>query len=101
MRSLDRRSMYSIFAPLDASEPLPGELLQEARRYRLFGGEVPLDENAAGRMELAGLLWLPALGLVLLLSAWANVGALRTVGAVVLLCVLLWRFARSGRHTPL
>jgi hypothetical protein len=97
-RSLDRRSMYSIFAPLDPNEPLPRELLYESqRRYRLFG-EVPPDENAAGRRELAGMLWLPALGLVLLLSAWANLGALRTVGAVTLLLVGFWRFARSGRR---
>lgn len=98
-RSLDRRSMYSIFAPLDPNEPLPRELLFESRRrYRLFGDEVPPDEDAAGRMELAGMLWLPALGLVLLLSAWANMGALRTVGAVVLLLVGFWRFARSGQR---
>src|SRR6202049_3931597 len=98
LRSLDRRSMYSIFAPLDANEPLPRELIDEARRYRLFDGEVRLHEDAAGRRELAGLLWLPALGVVLLLSAWANVGAVRTIAAVALLLVGLWRFARSGGH---
>jgi low temperature requirement protein LtrA len=90
--------MYSIFAPLDPNEPLPRELLHEAPRFRLFGGRVPLNENAAGRKELAGLLWLPALGLVLLLSAWANEGALRTVAAVALLALGLWRFARSGER---
>jgi hypothetical protein len=99
MRSLDRRSMYSIFAPLDANEPLPRELLHEARRFRLFGGEVRLEEDAAGRRELAGILWLPALGLVLLLSAWANLGVTRTVGAVALLVAGLWRFARSGKRS--
>jgi hypothetical protein len=97
-RSLERRSMYSIFAPLDPNEPLPREVRYESqRRYRLFG-EVPPDENAAGRMELAGMLWLPALGLVLLLSAWANAGVLRTLGAVALLFVAFWRFARSGER---
>ena len=98
MRSLDRRSMYSIFAPLDPNEPLPREVLHESPRCRLFGPEVPPDEDAAGRMELAGMLWLPALGLVLLLSAWANAGALRTLGAGVLLFVAFWRFARSGER---
>jgi hypothetical protein len=98
-RSLERKRLYTIFAPLDPNEPLPRELLHEARRrYRLFGDEVPPDEDAAGRRELAGMLWLPALGLVLLLSAWANMGALRTVGAVTLLLVGFWRFARSGRR---
>jgi hypothetical protein len=99
MRSLDRRSMYGIFAPLDADEPLPRELLHEARRFRLFGGEARLEEDAAGRRELAGLLWLPALGVVLLLSAWADLGGTRTVGAVALLLAAFWRFARSGKHS--
>jgi hypothetical protein len=98
MRSLNRRSMYSIFAPLDPNEPLPRELRQESRRFRLFGGEVPLNEDAADRRQLAGLLWLPALGLVLLLCAWADLGVLRTVGAVALLGIGLWRFAESGRR---
>jgi hypothetical protein len=97
-RSLDRKSMYSIFAPLDPNEPLPREILHEAPRFRLFGSAVPPDEDAVGRMELAGMLWLPALGLVLLLSAWANAGAFRTVGAVALLLVAFWRFARSGKR---
>jgi hypothetical protein len=64
----------------------------------LFGGEVPLNEDAADRRQLAGLLWLPGLGLVLLLSAWANEGPLRTVGAVALLGLGLWRFAASGKR---
>jgi hypothetical protein len=91
--------MYSIFAPLDANERLPRELLHEARRYRLLGGELRLEEDAGGRMELAGLLWLPSLGLVLLLSAWANWGGTRTVAAIALLLAGLWRFARSGRRS--
>jgi hypothetical protein len=59
---------------------------------------VPLNEDAADRRQLAGLLFLPGLGLVLLLSAWANEGPLRTVGAVALLGLALWRFATSGKH---
>ena len=50
MRSLERKRMYEIFAPLDADERLPRELLLEGRRFR-----------SVGRRELAGLLWLPAL----------------------------------------
>jgi hypothetical protein len=90
--------MYRIFAPLDPNEPLPRELLHESRRFRLFGGEVPLSEDAADRRQVAGLLWLPGLGLVLLLSAWANEGALRTVAAVALLGLGLWRLASSGER---
>jgi hypothetical protein len=50
LRSLDRRSMYSIFAPNDANERVPRELILEGRRY-----------STLGRSELAGALWLPAL----------------------------------------
>jgi hypothetical protein len=90
--------MYSIFAPLDPNEPLPRELVHESRRFRLFGGEVPLNEDAADRMQLAGLLWLPALGLVLLLTAWAGVNVFLVLGSVVMLFAGTWLFAGSGRR---
>jgi hypothetical protein len=98
MRSLNRRSMYSIFAPLDPNEPLPRELLHESRRFRLFGGQVPLNEDAADRRQLAGLLWLPALGVLLLLTAWAQVNVFLAIGSVVMLFVATWFFAGSGRR---
>ena len=53
LRSLDRRSMYSIFAPLDAEERLPRELILEGKRHKIVG-----------RRELAGALWLPTLFLI-------------------------------------
>jgi hypothetical protein len=90
--------MYRIFAPLDANEPLPRELLHESRRFRLFGGEVPLNEDATDRRQLAGLLWLPALGLLLLLTAWAGLNVVLALGAVVMLFVAAWVFAGSGRR---
>src|SRR5919197_2581785 len=52
LRSLERRSMYSIFHPLDPNERLPRELILEGRRHRL------LDIR---HLELAGALYLPAL----------------------------------------
>ena len=52
--------METIFAPLDDNEPLPRELIQEARRYR-----------ALGRRELAGALWLPVFAAVLVLAVLA------------------------------
>ena len=52
MRSLERRSMYSIFHPLDPNERLPRELILEGRRHRL------MDMR---HLELAGALYLPAL----------------------------------------
>ena len=61
LRSLDRRSMYSIFAPLDADERLPRELILEGKRY-----------STLGRRELAGAAWLPALFLIVALVGWAS-----------------------------
>jgi hypothetical protein len=58
LRSLDRRSMYSIFAPLDADERLPRELILEGRRHRIIG-----------RRELAGALWLPSLFLIVVIAS--------------------------------
>jgi hypothetical protein len=58
LRSLDRRSMYSIFAPLDAEERLPRELILEGRRHRIIG-----------RRELAGALWLPTLFLIVAVAS--------------------------------
>lgn len=52
LRSLDRRSMYSIFHPLDPNERLPRELILEGRRHRM------MDMR---HLELAGALYLPAL----------------------------------------
>jgi hypothetical protein len=58
LRSLDRRSMYSIFAPLDANERLPRELIIEGKRHRIVG-----------RRELAAALWLPAVFLILAIAS--------------------------------
>jgi len=63
MRSLDRRSMYSIFAPLDPAERLPRELLLE-QRSRLPWGIL------LGRQHVAGVLWIPAFLTTLALFAW-------------------------------
>ncbi len=58
LRSLNRRSMDSIFAPLDADERLPRELILEGRRHRIVG-----------RRELAGALWLPTLFLIVVVAS--------------------------------
>jgi hypothetical protein len=81
--------MYGIFAPLDADEPLPRELLLAGRRHR-----------TVGRTELAGALWLPALAVVLLLSAWGKVDGILALGVIALLFVTFWVFARSGGPEP-
>jgi hypothetical protein len=85
LRSLDRRSMYSIFAPLDAEERLPRELILEAKRHKTLG-----------RRELAGALWLPALFLILALISWAKVDIAVAFGGVGLLYAGFWAFVLLG-----
>ena len=63
MRSLDRRSMYSIFAPLDPDERLPRELLLESRRFNPFWGDTPWR-------RLLSVLWFPAPFAILALLGW-------------------------------
>jgi hypothetical protein len=79
--------METIFAPLDATEPLPRELLKDARRYKTLG-----------RRELAGALWLPALVAILFLAAWSDVGTTMALGAVGLLLLGFVVFAVTGER---
>lgn len=88
LRSLDRRSMYSIFAPLGAEERLPRELILEAKRHETLG-----------RRELAGALWLPALFLILAMVNWARVDTATAFGIIGLLYVGFWAFVLVGRHS--
>jgi hypothetical protein len=85
LRSLERRSMYSIFAPLDANERLPRELILDAKRHKTLG-----------RRELAGALWLPALFLSIALISWAHVSPLEAIGLVSLLYGGFWAFILFG-----
>jgi len=77
--------MESIFAPLDVNEPLPRELVLDARRYRRLG-----------RRELAGALWLPAFAAVLILAGWIHVSVPIVLGAIALLLLGFVVFAASG-----
>jgi hypothetical protein len=81
MRSLERRSMYSIFAPLDPDERLPRELLLERRAPIPW----PLWGFVMGRQHVAGLLWLPAMLLTLALFTWLGnpLAALVAVGLLL------------------
>src|SRR5690349_7320776 len=91
LRSLERERMYTIFAPLDDDEPLPRELIQEARRYR-----------ALGRWELAGALWLPVFAAVLFAAGWFHVKGPIVLGVIVLILLGFVAFAASGgRNSPL
>jgi hypothetical protein len=87
MRSLDRRRMYEIFAPLDADERLPRELVLESRRFK-----------SLGRREAAGILWLPSLLLTLTAVKWVGGGAPVAVAAAGGVLVALGLFAKSGKH---
>ena len=77
LRSLERRSMYSIFAPLDPAERLPRELILERPPCFFWGVRL-------GRRYLAGLLWVPALLTTLGLFSWLG-NPLLTLVAVILL----------------
>jgi hypothetical protein len=85
LRSLERRSMYSIFAPLNENEPLPRELILEGRRYR-----------SLGRREVAGAIWLPALVAIVVLAGWGMLNALESIVLVGVLFGSLCVFAVSG-----
>lgn len=87
LRSLERRSMYSIFHPLDAGERLPRELLLEAKRHR-----------TVGRREVAGMLWLPLLVALMLLEGWMNISGGIAIAGVGLLFAGLCLFALSDRQ---
>ena len=87
IRSLDRRRMYEIFAPLDADERLPRELLLEGRRFR-----------SLGRREAAGVLWLPSLLLAVTAVTWLGGSGAAAIGVAAAVLVGLGLFAQSGRR---
>jgi hypothetical protein len=87
LRSLERRSMYTIFAPLDPEEPLPRELILEGKRHR-----------ALGRRELAGALWLPALFVIMFLAGSGKIDAVAVFVAIAMAFVGLWAFVLIGKR---
>jgi hypothetical protein len=87
MRSLNRRRMYEIFAPLDADERLPRELLLDGRRFK-----------SLGRREAAGVLWLPSLLLSLTAVTWMGGSGLAAIVVAAAVLVGLGFFAQSGKR---
>jgi hypothetical protein len=85
LRSLERRSMYAIFAPLDPDERLPRELLLEGKRHRTLG-----------RRELAGALWLPCLFLILFVAGWGKLDAAIAVAVIATAFAGWWAFILFG-----
>jgi Flp pilus assembly protein TadB len=89
LRSLERRSMYSIFHPLDPSERLPRELILEGKRHRLMD---------IRRLELAGALYLPALMLALVVMGSVGVSPLVAFGVAGLLFAGFLVYVLSSRY---
>jgi len=87
LRSLERRSMYSIFAPLDPHERLPRELFLEARRHRTYSWR-----------GLIWVLWPPALFSVVIIADWTNFNGILAVGLLAATLLGFWAFALSGRQ---
>src|SRR4029077_7672807 len=84
LRSLERRSMYSIFHPLDTDERLPRELILEGKRHRLV--EIRY-------LELLGFLYLPALLLTIILIGSAHLNEVYAFAAAGLLGVGFFIYA--------
>ena len=88
LRSLNRKGMFSIFAPLDPNERLPRELLDEGpppRRMSLLASTY----DQPGRKELAVVIWLPAVVLILVAARLGWLNALMTMSALGLLAIAL------------
>jgi hypothetical protein len=90
LRSLERRSMYSIFHPLDPNERLPRELIFEGRRYRF------LEKRAV--LTWVGVLYLPAVMLTVVVLGSLNVGALIAFGAAGLALAGVYIYVASARE---
>lgn len=95
LRSVNRKSMYSVFAPLDPNERLPRELLDEGpppRRMSLLASTY----DQPGRKELAGVIWLPTVVLILVAARLGWLNPLMTMGALGLFAIGLIGLALSG-----
>lgn len=89
LRSLERRSMYSIFAPLNTNERLPRELLAEARRHRM--GEIR-------HLEVIGALYLPAMVLALVVMGSVGINAQVAFGVAGVMFVGFILYVALGRY---
>lgn len=88
LRSLNRRSMFSIFAPLNPNERLPRELILEGKRR--VGG--------LRRIEIAGALYLPALMLAVVVMGGAGLNGMIAFGVVGLMLVGFCAYAVAGKY---
>ena len=90
LRSLERRSMYSIFRPLDPEERLPRELILEGRRHRLID---------IRHLEIAGALYLPALIVALLVMGAVHLNPVLSFVVAGVLFAAFFGFVVSARNS--
>jgi hypothetical protein len=90
LRSLERRSMYSIFHPLDPNERLPREQIFESRRHRM------LERRTL--FAMVGYLYLPMLMLMVVVLGSFSVGALAAFGLAGLALLGVYLYVISARE---
>jgi hypothetical protein len=90
LRSLERRSMYSIFAPLDPNERLPRELLLESRRYRWLGRRL--------RPWVAAMLYLPGIMLAVIVLGAMHVDPMVSFTVAGLMLAGFYVYAIMAKH---
>jgi hypothetical protein len=95
LRSLNRKSMYAIFAPLDPNERLPRELLYDGPAPRGIS-LLARRHDRPGRMELAAAIWLPAMLLLLMAAGLGRLTGVMALGVAGLLAIGLIGFALGG-----
>ncbi len=88
-RSLERRSMYSIFARLDPNERLPRELILEGKRHRRMGMRW---------IELGAVFYLPALILAVVLLGSAGLSPAVAFAAAGVMFVGFLIYAAYGKY---
>jgi Flp pilus assembly protein TadB len=88
-RSLERRSMYSIFARLDPNERLPRELILEGKRQRRSG---------LRWIEIVAFFYLPALMLVVVVVGSAGLSPAVAFAAAGMMFVGFLIYSAYGKY---
>jgi hypothetical protein len=91
LRSLERRSMYSIFHPLDPDERLPRELILEGRRYRFL--------ERGTLLTLVGVLYLPVLILAVIVLGSSRLGMVAGFATAGVALLAVYLYVISSRST--
>ncbi|HEX2645938.1 MAG TPA: hypothetical protein VHO95_01805 [Candidatus Dormibacteraeota bacterium] len=89
-RSLERRSMYSIFHALDPNERLPRELVLEGKRWRALDWHLML--------WILGVTYLPALMLIVVLLGALHVNPLLAFGVAGAALIAVYVFVLATKR---